>query len=297
MSILIDDTTLVMVQGITGRDGAFHAVKMATEGTRVVGGVTPGKGGTEVGGLPVFDTVEECRRVTGAEMSVVFVPPAYAAGAVVEAVDAGIQTAVCITEGIPVHQMMDTIRYARVRGARIIGANSPGVISPGKAKAGIMPWAIHTPGHVGVISRSGTLTYEIVSQLTAAGLGQSTCIGIGGDPMIGTSFTDLLGMFEGDPGTACVVLIGEIGGDAEERAAAFIADTMHKPVLAFIAGRSAPPGKRMGHAGAIISAGSGTTESKTTAFRNAGIPVAETPDRIPDIIKELLSQGKEETGG
>lgn len=288
MSILIDKHTRVMVQGITGRDGAFHAVKMAEEGTRLVGGVTPGKGGGTVGGLPVFDTVAECVADTGADMSVVFVPPAYATGAIAEAVDAGVQTVVCITEGIPVHSMMENIKSARRRGVRIIGANCPGLISPGKAKAGIMPASIHRPGRVGVISRSGTLTYEIVYHLSRAGIGQSTCVGIGGDQVTGTSFIDLLEMFEEDPDTDCVVLIGEIGGDAEERAARFAAEHMSTPVAAFIAGRSAPPGKRMGHAGAIISAGSGTAESKIAALCKAGIPVAGMPGDIPGIVRDLL---------
>jgi len=288
MSILIDNSTRVMIQGITGRDGAFHARKMAAEGTRIVGGVTPGKGGTEVDGLPVFNTVSECVSATEAEMSVVFVPPAPASGAIREAVQAGIRTVVCITEGIPVHSMMENIRYARQEGSRIIGANCPGLISPGKAKAGIMPTVIHTPGQIGVISRSGTLTYEIVHSLTLAGLGQSTCIGIGGDPVIGTGFIDLLEMFEADPDTEAVVLIGEIGGDAEERAAAFIAEKMSKPVAAFIAGRTAPPGKRMGHAGAIISSGAGTADSKIAVFKEAGVPVAALPGEVPDILESIL---------
>lgn len=288
MSILIDEKTPVMVQGITGRDGAFHALKMAEEGTNLVGGVTPGKGGSTVGRLPVFDTVAQCVDATGAEMSVVFVPPAHADGAVREAAEAGIRTVVCITEGIPVHRMMETLRFTREKQVRVIGPNCPGLISPEKAKAGIMPSAIHRPGKVGVISRSGTLTYEIVDLLSRAGIGQSTCIGIGGDSVIGTSFIDLLKMFEEDDDTAGVVLIGEIGGDAEEQAARFIAEHMSKPVAAFIAGRTAPPGRRMGHAGAIISAGSGTAESKIAALEEAGIPVAQMPGDIPDMLRHLL---------
>ncbi|MBN2051169.1 MAG: succinate--CoA ligase subunit alpha [Spirochaetales bacterium] len=288
MSILIDKDTPVMVQGITGRDGSFHARSMKKDGTRVVGGVTPGKGGTEVDDLPVFDTVTACVAATGAQLSVLFVPPAAFSAAFREALDGGIKTLVCVTEGVPVHQMIDNLKHARERGVRVIGANSPGLISPGKAKAGIMPAAIHLPGRIGVISRSGTLTYEIVSHLSAAGLGQSTCVGIGGDSIVGTGFIDLLTLFEADEETDAVVLIGEIGGDAEEKAAQFVAEKMRKPVAAFIAGRTALPGKRMGHAGAIISSGGGTAASKITAFREAGVPVADLPRDIPALLRELL---------
>jgi succinyl-CoA synthetase alpha subunit len=288
MSILVDESTRVLVQGITGRDGSFHARTMAGDGTRVAGGVTPGKGGEKVDSLPVFDTVRECREATGANCSVIFVPARFAAAAVRESADAGIPLIVCITEGMPVLEVMELASVVRDRGARLIGPNCPGLISPGKCKVGIMPAKIHTPGAIGVISRSGTLTYEVVHALTAAGLGQSTCVGIGGDPIVGTGFIDLLELFEKDPGTRGVALIGEIGGEAEEEAADFILRRMSKPVVAFISGRTAPPGKRMGHAGAIISGGKGTPEAKIKALAAAGVPVADRPDQIPDLLKERL---------
>ncbi len=288
MSILVDGSTRVLVQGITGRDGSFHARTMAADGTRVVGGVTPGKGGEKVDSLPVFNTVRECREETGADCSVIFVPARFASAAVRESADAGIPLIVCITEGMPVLEVMDLTFLVRDRGARLIGPNCPGLISPGKCKVGIMPAKIHKPGGIGVISRSGTLTYEVVHALTAAGLGQSTCVGIGGDPIVGTGFIDLLELFEKDPGTQGVALIGEIGGEAEEEAAGFIRSRMSKPVVAFISGRTAPPGKRMGHAGAIISGGKGTPEAKITAFAAAGVPVADRPDQIPDLLKKRL---------
>lgn len=285
MSILIDRNTRIMVQGITGRDGAFHAASMRACGTQVVAGVTPGKGGQTVDGIPVFNRVAEAVAATGADCSVLFVPARFAAGAVREAVDAGIPLAVCITEGIPVLQMTDLCAHVATAGARLIGPNCPGLITPGQAKAGIMPAHIHLPGSVGVISRSGTLTYEVVYSLTQAGLGQSTCIGIGGDPVIGTGYIELLDLFERDPGTEGIVLIGEIGGEDEERAAEHIRRAITKPVVAFISGRTAPPGKRMGHAGAIISGGKGGAEDKVTALESAGVTVADRPDRLPDALK------------
>ncbi len=288
MSILVDGSTRVLVQGITGRDGSFHARTMAADGTRVVGGVTPGKGGEKVETLPVFNSVRECRGETGADCSVIFVPARFASAAVRESADAGIPLIVCITEGMPVLEVMDLTFHVRDRGARLIGPNCPGLISPGKCKVGIMPAKIHKQGGIGVISRSGTLTYEVVHALTAAGLGQSTCVGIGGDPIVGTGFIDLLELFEKDPGTEGVALIGEIGGEAEEEAAEFIRSRMSKPVVAFISGRTAPPGKRMGHAGAIISGGKGTPEAKIKAFAAAGVPVADRPDQIPDLLKKRL---------
>ncbi len=288
MSILVDGGTRVLVQGITGRDGSFHARTMAADGTAVVGGVTPGKGGEKVDKLPVFSTVRECRESTGANCSVIFVPARFAAAAVRESTDAGIPLIICITEGMPVLEVMDLTFYVRERGARLIGPNCPGLISPGKCKVGIMPARIHKPGGIGVISRSGTLTYEVVHALTAAGLGQSTCVGVGGDPIVGTGFIDLLDLFEKDPATTGVAVIGEIGGEAEEEAADFIRRRMSKPVAAFISGRTAPPGKRMGHAGAIISGGKGTPEAKIKAFTAAGVPVADRPDQIPDLLKDRL---------
>jgi succinyl-CoA synthetase alpha subunit len=290
MSILIDAKTKVIVQGITGRDGSFHALSMREYGTRVVGGVTPGKGGQDVQGIPVFETVKEAVAATGAEASVVFVPARFASSALREAADAGLPLVVCITEGIPVQEMLESYHYVRDRGVRLIGPNCPGLITPNQAKAGIMPGAIHSPGNVGVISRSGTLTYEVVYNLTRRGLGQSTCVGIGGDPVVGTGFLELLELFERDPGTKAVALIGEIGGDEEEQAAEFIRVHMRKPVVAFISGRTAPPGKRMGHAGAIISGGKGTAEAKVEAFTWAGVPVADRPDQIPTLLKERLQE-------
>jgi succinyl-CoA synthetase alpha subunit len=281
MGIFCDGSTRVLVQGITGRDGGFHTRAMLEYGTRVVAGVTPGKGGQSFDGrVPVFDTVAEAVAATGAEASVLFVPPAAAAGAMFEAADSGIRLIVCITEGVPTRDMLKVMPFLAERGARLVGPNCPGLIVPGQAKLGIMPGSIVTPGPVGLVSRSGTLTYEVVWQLTQAGLGQSTCLGIGGDPLIGTDFLDALGAFAQDPQTQALVLIGEIGGDAEERAAAFIHANLKIPVVAFIAGRTAPPGKRMGHAGAIVTGGSGTAAEKRRAFEAIGVPVAERPAEI-----------------
>jgi succinyl-CoA synthetase alpha subunit len=288
MGILIDESTKVLVQGITGRDGSFHAASMLEYGTKVVGGVTPGKGGQEVHGLPVFDSVAEGVKETGADCSLIFVPARFATDALREAADGGIGLVVCITEGIPVLEMLGNYHYVREIGARLIGPNCPGLINPGKSKVGIMPGNIHKPGDIGVISRSGTLTYEVVYNLTLKGFGQSTCIGIGGDPVIGSGYIDLLEMFEKDPETGGVVIIGEIGGEDEEQAAEYIKSSINKPVVAFISGRTAPPGKRMGHAGAIISGGKGTAEAKVKAFEQAGVPVADRPDQIPELMKEKL---------
>lgn len=288
MAIFCDAATKVIVQGITGRDGAFHTRSMLEYGTRIVAGVTPGKGGQVFDGkVPVFDTVAEAAAATGAEASVIFVPPAVAAGAVCEAADAGIKLVVCITEGIPVRDMLRAMPYLAERGTRLVGPNCPGFINPGQAKLGIMPASIVKPGPVGVVSRSGTLTYEVVWQLTQAGLGQSTCLGIGGDPVIGTDFLDALAAFAQDPQTRALVLIGEIGGDAEERAAEFVRANLKIPVVAFIAGRTAPPGKRMGHAGAIVTGGSGTAADKEKALAAAGIPVAERPADIVPRLREI----------
>ncbi|MBE3562163.1 MAG: succinate--CoA ligase subunit alpha [Hydrogenibacillus schlegelii] len=288
MSILVDPTTRVIVQGITGDAGRFHAGQMIEYGTKVVGGVTPGKGGTEVHGVPVFDTVEEAVRATGADASVIFVPPAYAADAILEAADAGIRLIVAITEGIPVLDMVKVKRALEGRPTRLIGPNCPGVITPGAAKLGIMPGYIHKPGKVGIVSRSGTLTYEAVHQLTTRGIGQSTAVGIGGDPVKGTEFIDVLKMFEEDPDTEAVILIGEIGGTAEEEAARWIEANMTKPVVAFIAGQTAPPGRRMGHAGAIIAGGQGTAKEKVAALEAAGVRVAPTPAAIGETLVETL---------
>lgn len=286
MSILIDSETAVLVQGITGRDGSFHAGQMLEYGTRVVGGVTPGKGGQEVRGTPVFDSVREARDATGATASVIYVPARFAAAAIREAADAGIELIVAITEGIPVLDMVAVYHDVRERGIRLIGPNCPGLISPEQSKIGIMPGPIHRRGRIGVVSRSGTLTYEIVHALTALGLGQSTCIGIGGDPIVGTNFRDLLPLFEADDETDAVVLVGEIGGDEEEQTAAYIHEHIRTPCFAYIVGHSAPEGKRMGHAGAIVSGGKGTAESKTTAFREAGVPVARTIDELAGMVRD-----------
>ena len=280
MAVLIDENTRLLVQGLTGREGAFHARQAVEYGTNVVGGVTPGKGGTTHAGLPVFDTAAAAVRETGADASVIFVPPPAAADAVMEAADAGVALAVCITEGIPVLDMMQALEFVAERGCRLIGPNCPGLISPGRAKAGIIPGHICREGRVGIVSRSGTLTYEAVHQLTRLGLGQSTCIGIGGDPLVGTSFIDALGLFESDPATDAVVLIGEIGGAAEEEAAAFIRGNVRKPVVGFIAGQTAPPGRRMGHAGAIIAGGQGTAAEKMAALSAAGVSVVRSPSDI-----------------
>lgn len=284
MSILIDEQTKVIVQGITGRDGSFHAGAMLEYGTKVVGGVTPGKGGQTVGTIPVFNTVKEAVAQTGAQCSVLFVPAAFAPDAIREAADGGISLVVCITEGIPVLDMVDLYHELKRKNVRLIGPNCPGIISPGKCKVGIMPGHIHKPGGIGVISRSGTLTYEIVYGLSQNNMGQSTCIGIGGDPIVGTGFIDLLEMFENDRDTEAVVLIGEIGGEEEEMAASFIKTSVSKKVVAFISGRTAPPGKRMGHAGAIISGGKGTAEAKVKALREAGVVVSDRPDQISDLL-------------
>jgi succinyl-CoA synthetase alpha subunit len=284
MSILVNKQTKVLVQGITGRDGSFHAKSMQEYGTQVVGGVTPGKGGQTVDTLPVFNTVAEARAETGANCSVIFVPARFAANAVREAADAGIALVICITEGLPVLNMTDLSRELKDTPVRLIGPNCPGVISPGQCKVGIMPGHIHKPGPVGVISRSGTLTYEVVYSLTKSGMGQSTCIGVGGDPIIGTGYLDLLAMFEQDDQTESIVLIGEIGGEAEEQAAEYIKSSMSKKVVAFISGRTAPPGKRMGHAGAIISGGKGGAEAKVKALSEAGVVVVDRPDQIPEAL-------------
>ena len=288
MAILVDENTRLLVQGITGREGTFHTQQAVAYGTKVVAGVTPGKGGTNVDGIPVFDTVREAREKTGANASVIFVPPAFAADAILEAADAGMPLVVAITEGIPTIDMIRVATFLREKPTRLIGPNCPGIISPGKCKIGIMPGRIHKPGNVGVVSRSGTLTYEAVGQLTALGIGQSTCIGIGGDPIVGTNFVDALRLFNDDPDTHGVVLIGEIGGTAEEEAAAFIKANMKKPVVGFIAGRTAPPGRRMGHAGAIISGGKGTAKDKITSLQAAGVVVAESPAMIGETMKRMM---------
>jgi succinyl-CoA synthetase alpha subunit len=288
MSILIDKNTKLIVQGITGRDGGFHASKMKEYGTNIVGGISPGKGGTEVDGIPVFDTVEEAVKKTGANASVIFVPAPFAADAILEASFAGIGLVVCITENVPVKDMINVMPILKRNGTKLIGPNCPGLITPDESLIGILPGMIFKKGNIGLISRSGTLTYEVVNMLTESGLGQTTCVGIGGDPVAGLYFIDLLEMYENDPETNAVVLIGEIGGDAEEQAAAFIKTKMTKPVVAFIAGQTAPPGKRMGHAGAIISSGSGTAEEKIKAFYSAGVPVVKEPSEIPGILKQKL---------
>jgi succinyl-CoA synthetase alpha subunit len=298
VSILIDKNTRLIVQGITGRDGAFHTQQMIAYGTKVVGGVTPGKGGTTLHGVPVFDSVAEAVEKTKANTSVIYVPAAFAADAIHEAADAGVSLIVCITEGVPVRDTLGAFhKVLGLRGAgnplgkpRLIGPNCPGLITPGQAKVGILPGHIVTPGPIGVVSKSGTLTYEVVKQLTDRGLGQTTCIGIGGDPVIGTDFIDALTLFEADPKTEGVVLMGEIGGNAEEQAAEFIRRRMTKPVVAFVAGLTAPPGKRMGHAGAIIAGGKGTAAEKMAAFEAAGVPVARIPSEIPALMAELLQR-------
>ncbi|WP_303924424.1 succinate--CoA ligase subunit alpha [Draconibacterium sediminis] len=288
MSILINKDTKVIVQGITGRDGAFHTEKMKAYGTNVVGGTSPGKAGQEVEGVPVFNSVEDAVKATGANASVIFVPAAFAADAIMEASYAGIELVVCITEHVPVQDMIKVTPVLKKHGTKLIGANCPGLITPEECLIGILPAMIFKKGNVGLISRSGTLTYEVVNMLTESGLGQTTCVGIGGDAVSGLYFIDLLEMYENDPATEAVVLIGEIGGDAEEQAARFIKEKMTKPVVAFIAGQSAPPGKRMGHAGAIISSGSGTAEEKIKAFKAADVPVAKEPREIPGLVKEKL---------
>ncbi|MFQ5901275.1 MAG: succinate--CoA ligase subunit alpha [Thermodesulfobacteriota bacterium] len=289
MSILVNKDTRVICQGITGTHGAFHTRQMVEYGTKMVGGVTPGKGGTDLDGIPIFDTVEKAVRETGANTSVIYVPAPFAADAITEGVDAGLELVVCITEGLPVIDMVKVKRFMAGKNARLIGPNCPGVITPGECKIGIMPGYIHKPGKIGVVSRSGTLTYEAVHQLTNLDMGQSTCIGIGGDPVNGTSFTDVLELFEADPDTEAVVMIGEIGGTAEEEAAKFIEEKMTKPVIGFIAGVTAPKGKRMGHAGAIISGGKGTAAEKIDAMEKAGIKVTRTPADIGKTMAEVLA--------
>src|SRR5512136_739764 len=288
MSILVDKRTTVVVQGITGNEGLFHTRQMVEYGTKVVGGVTPGKGGQAVDGIPVFNTVASAVKETGAGASIIFVPPAFSGDAVMEAADAGLKTIVCMTEGIPTLDMIQVKQYLKGKNINLIGPNTPGIISPGKCKIGVMAGYIHREGSIGVISRSGTLTYETVDQLSKNGFGQSTCVGIGGDPIIGLDFVDLLAMFEKDPETEAVVLIGEIGGAAEEEAAEYSKKNMKKPVLAFIAGKTAPPGRRMGHAGAIISGGSGTASQKIEFLEEAGIRVVDYPEFIPRELKKVL---------
>jgi succinyl-CoA synthetase alpha subunit len=288
LSILVDKSTRVVVQGITGKEGSFHTQQMIAYGTSIVAGVTPGKGGTEQEGVPVFDTLTEAVAKTGANASVIYVPPPFAADAIMEAADAALPLAVCITEGIPALDMVRAFDYLRDRATRLIGPNCPGIISPGKCKIGIMPGHIHAEGRVGVVSRSGTLTYEAVHQLTHLGMGQSTAIGIGGDPVIGTNFLDALKLFEQDSETDAVVMIGEIGGTAEEQAAQFVREHMTKPVIGFIAGQTAPPGRRMGHAGAIIAGGKGTAAEKMAAMQEAGIHVVKSPADIGARVAEAL---------
>ena len=288
MSILVDKNTRLVVQGLTGKEGTFHAKQMVEYGTNVVGGVTPGKGGTAHENIPVFNTVADSVREAGANVSVIYVPPAFAADAIMEAADAGIALVVCITEGIPTLDMVKVREYLSDKPTRLIGPNCPGIISPGKCKIGIMPGHIHREGRVGVVSRSGTLTYEAVGQLTSLGLGQSSAIGIGGDPIVGTTHVDALALFEADGETEGIVMIGEIGGTAEEEAAAFAKENVTKPIVAFIAGQTAPPGRRMGHAGAIIAGGKGTAAEKMAALQGAGIHVVNSPADIGQAMKELL---------
>ncbi len=290
MSVLVDKNTRLIVQGLTGKEGSFHARQMVEYGTNVVGGVTPGKGGTTHEGIPVFNTVADAVRETGANASVIYVPPPFAADAIMEAAGAGLPLVVCITEGIPARDMIGVHAFLESRDTTLVGPNCPGVISPGKAKIGIMPGHIHKEGSIGVVSRSGTLTYEAVWQLTNLGLGQSTCIGIGGDPIIGTSHTDALALFESDPDTEAVVMIGEIGGTAEETAAEFVKANMTKPVVGFIAGQTAPPGRRMGHAGAIIAGGKGTAAEKMAVMRDCGIHVVESPADLGSAMAQVLGK-------
>jgi succinyl-CoA synthetase alpha subunit len=288
MSVLVDRNTRLIVQGFTGKEGTFHTQQAIAYGTNVVGGVVPGKGGARHLDLPVFDTVEQAVKATGANATVIFVPPPFAADAIMEAADAGLPLVVCITEGIPTLDMVKVWQFLQGRPTRLIGPNCPGIISPGKCKIGIMPGHIHKEGNVGVVSRSGTLTYEAVGQLTRLGIGQSTCIGIGGDPIIGTNFVDALTLFNQDPETEAIVMIGEIGGNAEETAAAYVKAHVRKPVIGFVAGQTAPPGRRMGHAGAIIAGGSGKASDKIQAMREAGITVCSSPAEIGEKVQSRL---------
>ena len=290
MAVLLDKSTRLIVQGLTGREGTFHAKQAQAYGTNVVGGVTPGKGGTTHEGWPIFNTVHDAVEKTGANASVVFVPPPFAADAIMEAADAGIALVVCITEGIPVVDMLKAMTFLEGKPTRLIGPNCPGIISPGKGKAGIIPHNIVREGRVGIVSKSGTLTYEAIHQLTRVGMGQTTCIGIGGDPLIGTSFIDALTLFQADPDTEAVIMIGEIGGSAEEDAAAWIKQNFRKPVVGFIAGQTAPPGRRMGHAGAIISGGTGTAKEKMAALAAAGVRVVRSPADMGTALKEALGR-------
>jgi succinyl-CoA synthetase alpha subunit len=290
MSILVDESTRVVVQGITGNEGMFHTRQMVEYGTKIVAGVTPGKGGQKVDGIPVFNTVFDAVRKTGANASAIFVPPAFAADAILEAADADVPTTVCFTEGIPALEMVTVKKVVKEKGLRLIGPNTPGVISPGKCKIGLMAGYIHKPGTIGLMSRSGTLTYEVVDQLTKKGAGQSTCVGIGGDQIIGLNFVDLLEMFEKDPGTEAIIMIGEIGGTAEEEAAQYIEKHVKKPVVAFIAGLTAPPGRRMGHAGAIISGGQGTAQEKMGSLEKAGVRVVKNPALVGEALLARLGK-------
>ncbi len=289
MSVLVDESTRVLVQGITGKEGSFHALRNRSYGTQVVAGVTPGKAGQAIDGIPVFDTVAEAVHETGAEASLIFVPARFAADAIAESADAGVRLVVCIAEGIPVQEMARTVAYLRGKGNVLVGPNCPGLISPGKANLGIIPFEVCTPGSVGLISRSGTLTYQIVNELTQLGVGQSTCIGMGGDPVHGIGFVEALALFEEDPETQAMVVIGEIGGSDEELAAAYIAESVSKPVIAYVAGFSAPPGKRMGHAGAIITGSVGTAQAKAEAFEAAGVRVGRSPSEVAELVRDVVT--------